>query len=128
VCKTPVTAALVGWHLIAEMADRPNLLELDHNDSLSHRFDLSCDLVTHLLRPVEGAGGLVRLLCPVLRISLLPPGGAGGPCCGGRNNESPLGIITEARWIHDYFDRLRGRDAGLTPNGIDKAISQRLMT
>jgi hypothetical protein len=36
--------------------------------------------------------------------------------------EAPLGIITEARWIRDYFHRLQGRDAGLAPNGIDKAI------
>jgi hypothetical protein len=41
VCKTPVTAAHVGWHPIAEMADRPNLLWLNHNEALSHRFDLS---------------------------------------------------------------------------------------
>ena len=40
VCKTPVTAAHVGWHPIAEMADHPNLLWLDHNEALSHRFDL----------------------------------------------------------------------------------------
>ena len=27
--------------------------------------------------------------------------------------DAPLGIITEARWISDYFHRLSGRDAGL---------------
>ena len=36
--------------------------------------------------------------------------------------DAPLGIITEARWIRDYLHRLYGRDAGLAPNGIDKAI------
>ena len=41
VCKTPVTAAHIGWHPIAEMADHPNLLWLDYNEVSSHRFDLA---------------------------------------------------------------------------------------
>ena len=41
VCKTPVTAEHIGWHPIAEMADHPNLLWLDYNEALSHRFDLA---------------------------------------------------------------------------------------
>jgi len=36
--------------------------------------------------------------------------------------EAPIGVITEAPGFRDYFHRLYGCDAGLAPNGIDKAI------
>jgi len=41
VCKTPITAEHIGWHPIAEMADHPKLLWLDHNEAPSHCFDLA---------------------------------------------------------------------------------------
>jgi O-antigen biosynthesis protein len=123
VCKTSVTAAHVGWHPIAEMADHPNLLWLDHNEALSHRFDLAiatwwrtffdlwkvqADRYAYFVQSIESR--FYPLEARVLRAAV------------DATYEVPLGIITEARWIRDYFHRLHGRDAGLAPNGIDKAI------
>jgi glycosyltransferase involved in cell wall biosynthesis len=123
VCKTPVTAAHVGWHPIAEMADHPNLLWLDHNEALSHRFDLAiatwwrtffdlwkvqADRYAYFVQSIESR--FYSLEERVVRAAVEA------------TYEAPLGIITEARWIRDYFHRLHGRDAGLVPNGIDKAI------
>jgi glycosyltransferase involved in cell wall biosynthesis len=123
VCKTPVAAAHVGWHPIAEMADHPNLLWLDHNEALSHRFDLAiatwwrtffdlwkvqADRYAYFVQSIESR--FYPLEERVVRAAV------------DATYEAPLGIITEARWIRDYFHRLHGRDAGLAPNGIDKAI------
>src|SRR5215469_4317471 len=123
VCKTPVTAADIGWHPIAEMADHPNVLWLDHNGALSHRFDLAiatwwrtffdlwkvqADRYAYFVQSIESR--FYPLEARVLRSAV------------DATYEAPLGIITEARWIRDYFHRLHGRDAGLAPNGIDKAI------
>jgi len=117
VCKTPVTAAHVGWHPIAEMADHPNLLWLDHNEALSHRFDLAiatwwrtffdlwkvqADRYAYFVQSIESR--FYPLEERVVRAAV------------DATYEAPLGIITEARWIRDYLQRLHGRDAALAPN------------
>ena len=123
VCKTPVTAAHIGWHPIAEMADHPNLLWLDYNEVSSHRFDLAiatwwrtffdlwkvqADRYAYFVQSIESR--FYPLEERVVRAAV------------DATYDAPLGIITEARWIRDYFHRLYGRDAGLAPSGIDKAI------
>jgi hypothetical protein len=123
VCKTPVTAAHIGWHPIAEMANHPNLLWLDHNEASAHRFDLAmatgwvtffdlwkvqADRYAYFVQSIES------------RFYPLEERAVRAAVDG--TYDAPLGIITEARWIRDYFHRLYGRDAGLAPNGIDKAI------
>jgi O-antigen biosynthesis protein len=123
VCKTPVTAEHVGWHPIAEMADHPNLLWLDHNEALSHRFDLAiatwwrtffdlwkvqADRYAYFVQSIESR--FYPLEERVTRAAV------------DATYEAPLGIITEARWIRDYLQRVHGRDAALATNGIDKAI------
>jgi glycosyltransferase involved in cell wall biosynthesis len=123
VCKTPVTAARLGWHPIAEMANHPNLLWLDHNEASAHRFDLAiatwwdtffdlwkvqADRYAYFVQSIESR--FYPLEARAIRAAV------------DATYDAPLGIITEARWIHDYFRRLYGRDASLAPNGIDKAI------
>ena len=105
------------------MADHPNLLWLDHNEALSHRFDLAiatwwrtffdlwkvqADRYAYFVQSIESL--FYPLEERVVRAAV------------DATYEAPLGIITEARWIRDYFHRLYGRDAGLAPSGIDKAI------
>jgi len=123
VCKTPITAAHIGWHPIAEMADHPNLLWLDHNEASLHCFDLAmatwwgtffdlwkvqADRYAYFVQSIESR--FYPLEERAVRAAV------------DATYDAPLGIITEARWIRDYFHRLYGRDAGLAPNGIDKAI------
>jgi O-antigen biosynthesis protein len=123
VCKTPVTETHLGWHPIAKMADHPNLLWLDHNEALSHRFDLAiatwwrtffdlwkvqADRYAYFVQSIESR--FYPLEERVVRAAV------------DATYEAPLGIITEARWIRDYFQRLHGRDVALAPNGIDKAV------
>jgi O-antigen biosynthesis protein len=123
VCKTPVTAEHVGWHSISEMADHPNLLWLDYNEALSHRFDLAiatwwrtffdlwkvpADRYAYFVQSIES-----RFYPPEERVTR---------AAVDATYEAPLGIITEAHWIRDYLQRIHGRDAALAPNGIDKAI------
>jgi O-antigen biosynthesis protein len=123
VCKTPVTAAHIDWHPIAEMANHPNLLWLDHNEASSHCFDLA----------IATWWGTFFDLCKVqadryayfvqsIESRFYPLGERAVRAAVDGTYDAPLGIITEARWIRDYFHRLYGRDAGLAPNGIDKAI------
>jgi hypothetical protein len=123
VCKTPITEAHLSWHAIAEMADHPNLLWLNHDDASSHRFDLAiatwwgtffdlwkvqADRYAYFVQSIESR------FYPLEEQSVRAAVDA--------TYDAPLGVITEARWIRNYFHRLYGRDAGLAPNGIDKAI------
>jgi hypothetical protein len=123
VCKTPITTAHIGWHPIAEMVDHPNLLWLDHNEALSDRFDLAIATWWRTffdLWKVQADRYAYFVQCIESRFYSLEERAVRAAV--DVTYEAPLGIITEARWIRDYFQRLHERDASLAPNGIDKAI------
>jgi hypothetical protein len=92
----------------------PNLLWLDHNEVSSHRFDLAiatwwrtffdlwkvqADRYAYFVQSIESR--FYPLEERVVRAAV------------NATYDAPLGIITEAPWIRDYFPRLYGRDAGL---------------
>ena len=92
----------------------PNLLWIDHNEVSSHRFDLAiatwwrtffdlwkvqADRYAYFVQSIESR--FYPLEERVVRAAV------------DATYDAPLGIITEAPWIRDYFRRLYGRDAGL---------------
>ena len=125
VCKTPITATHIGWHPIAKMADHPKLLWLEPTMRRRRTASTWRPRLGRAPSSTCGAGRSLRLLCPVHRISLLPAGPLEERAVRAAVDapyEAPIGVITEAPGFRDYFHRLYGCDAGLAPNGIDKAI------
>jgi glycosyltransferase involved in cell wall biosynthesis len=123
ICKAPITRDDLAWHPIAEVFDAPKLLWLDYHQVTEHHFDLviatwwrtffdlwkiKADRHAYFVQSIESR------FYPeherVIRTAV------------DATYEAPIGLITEAKWIRDYLQRVHGQPAELALNGIDKSI------
>ena len=123
VCAVKVTKAHLEWHAIRELNDNPNLLWLDFDTVMHHRFDVAiatwwrtffdlwkveADRYVYFVQSIESRFYDVndRLLRAAVDATY----------------DASLGYITEATWIGDYLTRMHGHDVAIAPNGVDKEI------